>query len=67
VENKDFAELMVELNKLEIVDLGKNQAYFNDLRQIFYPEMQAAFLKAKTPKQALDDFVKGAEKLAAKK
>lgn len=67
VENKDFAALMTELNKLEIVDLGKNQPYFNDLRQKFYPELQAAFLKAKTPQQALDDFVKIANELAAKK
>ncbi|TDG00786.1 ABC transporter substrate-binding protein [Paenibacillus piri] len=67
VQNKDFAELFTQLNKLEIVDLGKNQAYFATLRQKFYPEMQAAFLKAKTPKQALDDFVKNANQLAAKK
>ncbi|MDF2958916.1 MAG: extracellular solute-binding protein [Paenibacillus sp.] len=67
VQNKDFAELFTQLNKLEIVDLGKNQAYFATLRQKFYPEMQAAFLKAKSPKQALDDFVKNANQLAAKK
>lgn len=65
--NKDAAAMFELLNKAEIVDLGKNKAYFSTLRQKFYPEMQAAFLKAKSPKQALDDFVKNANELAAKK
>jgi ABC-type glycerol-3-phosphate transport system substrate-binding protein len=67
IQNKDASQLFEQLNKLEIVDLGKNRAYFSTLRQKFYPEMQAAFLKAKSPKQALDDFVKNANELAAKK
>jgi ABC-type glycerol-3-phosphate transport system substrate-binding protein len=67
IQNKDAAQVFEQLNKLEIVDLGKNKAYFSTLRQKFYPEMQAAFLKAKSPKQALDDFVKNANELAAKK
>ncbi|SDD07200.1 extracellular solute-binding protein [Paenibacillus sp. UNCCL117] len=67
ITNKDAAQVFELLNRLEIVDLGKNKAYFSTLRQKFYPEMQAAFLKTKTPKQALDDFVKNANELAAKK
>ncbi|WP_248927821.1 ABC transporter substrate-binding protein [Paenibacillus hamazuiensis] len=67
IKNKDASEVFELLNKTEIVDLGKNRAYFSTLRQKFYPEMQAAFLKAKSPKQALDDFVKNANELAAKK
>ncbi|MFD0678605.1 MULTISPECIES: ABC transporter substrate-binding protein [unclassified Paenibacillus] len=67
INNKDASEVFELLNKLEIVDLGKNKAYFSSLRKAFYPEMQAAFLKAKSPKQALDDFVKNANELAAKK
>ncbi|MCR8635926.1 ABC transporter substrate-binding protein [Paenibacillus radicis (ex Xue et al. 2023)] len=67
INNKDASEVFELLNKLEIVDLGKNKAYFSSLRKAFYPEMQAAFLKAKSPKQALDDFVKNANELAARK
>lgn len=67
IQNKDAAAVFELLNKLDIADLGKNKAYFSSLRKAFYPEMQAAFLKAKSPKQALDDFVKNADALAAKK
>ncbi|UUZ83854.1 sugar ABC transporter substrate-binding protein [Paenibacillus sp. P26] len=67
IQNKDASQLFELLNKLDIIDLGKNKPYFATLRQKFYPEMQAAFLKSKSPKQALDDFVKNANELAAKK
>lgn len=64
IDNPDFAALKPELNKLEIIDLGRHVAWYSKLRQAFYPELQAAFLKTKTPQQALDDFVKQANELA---
>ncbi len=66
IEN-DFGELIHKIEKLDKVDLGKSVPYYAQLREKFYPELQAAFLKAKTPQQALDDFVKAANELAAKK
>ncbi|OMF06997.1 sugar ABC transporter substrate-binding protein [Paenibacillus sp. FSL H7-0331] len=65
--NKDYAELITEMNKLETLDLGRGVTWYSKLRQSFYPEMQAAFLKAKTPQQALNDFVNSANNLASKK
>lgn len=67
IQNKDASALLQLLNNLEIVDLRKNLPYYSALRQKFYPQMQAAFLKSKSPKQALDDFVKDADAMAAQK
>lgn len=34
---------------------GETNPYYANLREVFYPELQAAFLKIKTPQEALDD------------
>ncbi len=58
VDNDDYNTIIEKLNQLEIQDVGKDLDNYATIRQKFYPEMQAAFLQAKTPKQALDDLVK---------
>ncbi|MDF2963030.1 MAG: extracellular solute-binding protein [Paenibacillus sp.] len=66
ITNKDYSELLKEINKLEVVDLGKSQPFYGQVRQKFYPAMQSAWLKSKDPRSILDGFVKEANELAVK-
>lgn len=56
-----FQFTMDLLGKVGMADLGVNSPYYLDVRLARYPELQAAFMGQKTPKQALDDFAKAVE------
>jgi multiple sugar transport system substrate-binding protein len=47
-------------------DYGMDMKGIDELRSVFYPEMQAAFTKKKTPKQALDDFAAKVDEIIKK-
>ncbi|NJD03835.1 MAG: extracellular solute-binding protein [Ruminiclostridium sp.] len=49
-----------------MVDPGFGKLGYAEVRAAFYPELQAVFIKTKTPQQALDDFVKIATEKVAK-
>lgn len=44
-------------------DVGAKLSVYQETRNAFYPEMQAAFTKKKTPKQALDDWTQKVNKM----
>lgn len=46
-------------------DIGVAVPGYAEIRAAYFPEVQAALTKAKTPKQALDDFVKKANEIIA--
>ena len=44
-------------------DYGIRNSKYNKVRPVFFPEIQAALLGAKTPEQALNDFAKAANEI----
>lgn len=44
-------------NEANIINFTNNMAGYAEFRNIFYPEIQAVLIDAKTPQQALDDLV----------
>lgn len=48
-------QLMAELG---VADQGINSPFYVEVRDLRYPEFQAAFMGKKTPQEALDDFAK---------
>ena len=46
-------------------DIGTAVPGYSEIRAAYFPEVQAALTKAKTPKQALDDFAKKANEIIA--
>ena len=58
--------MMGKLAEYPVLDIGKSLEKYADTRQLFYPEMQAAFLGLKTPQEALDSFVSKANELIQK-
>lgn len=63
IEDPEISTIMSKLGEYPVLDIGKRLEKYPDTRQMFYPELQAAFLKVKTPKQALDSFVRKANEL----
>ena len=67
--NRDItliAALQRIIVKNGVGDLGFISPFYQEVRSLFYPEMQAAYARIKTPKQALDDFANGILDLWAK-
>jgi len=60
-ETLKVAQKTIENNG--IADLGIASPYYLEVRNLQFPELQAAFLGKKSPQQALDDFAKAVEKL----
>lgn len=50
-----------------IGDLGLTSLHYREARNLFFPEIQAAFSGIKTPRQALDDFAEGVQKVWEKR
>lgn len=48
-----------------LVDFGATNPKFQDLRNVYTPELQAMFTGEKTPEEALNDFVKNADEVLA--
>lgn len=46
-----------------IADSGITSPYYLEVRNLLYPELQAAFMGEKTPKEALDDFAEAVSAL----
>lgn len=45
-------------NSQYIINFSNNTAGYAELRNAFFPELQAVFMESKTPKEALDSFAK---------
>ncbi len=48
-----------------IAAYGQEKAYWSELRSVFFPEIQAAYIGTKTAQQALDDYCKNANEIVA--
>lgn len=66
IEDPEISTMMGKLAEYPVLDIGKSLEKYADTRQLFYPEMQAAFLGLKTPQEALDSFVSKANELIQK-
>lgn len=57
-ENDDLPFLAAyNANADNIVSFSNNTAAYSELRSVFFPEIQAALIKEKSPQEALDSFV----------
>lgn len=63
VESEIMNILKRIIEKNGVGDLGLTSPYYLEVRNLQYPELQAAFAKMKTPKRALDDFADAVRKL----
>lgn len=53
-----MSKVITETAKISGIDLSYDVDGYTQTRAVFFPEMQAIFIGAKTPQQAMDDFVK---------
>lgn len=53
-----MSKAISETEKISRIDLSYDVDGYTQTRAVFFPEMQAIFIGAKTPQQAMDDFVK---------
>ena len=60
LDNEDFNAIMKELSTLPAANLGKKSEGYNEVRVMWFPELQAALSGKKTPKQAIEDYAKKA-------
>lgn len=63
IEDPEISAMMNKLAEYPVLDIGKSLEKYSDTRQLFYPELQAAFLGKKTAKEALDSYVSKANQL----
>ncbi|MBP1990679.1 ABC transporter substrate-binding protein [Paenibacillus eucommiae] len=58
-----FSKVVTNSEQISGVDLSYDIDGYSQTRAVFFPEMQAVFIGTKTPQQAMDDFVKKANKI----
>lgn len=63
IDDPEISEMMAKLAEYPVLDIGKSIPKYPDTRQLFYPELQAAFLGLKTPEEAMNSFVTKANEL----
>jgi len=62
---KDLSEVMEIIKTLPPANLGKSSPAYGEVRQQWYPALQAAFLGTLTPEQAIEEYTKKANEILA--
>lgn len=63
VTNTDLTAIMAEVGSLSGGNLGKSNPKYNEVRAMWFPTLQAAFLDSMTPEEAIKDYTKKANDL----
>jgi len=65
--NSDREIMNKLLNKTPLANIGTVSPYYADVRQLWFPSLQAALSDTKMPGQAIDDFTQKANALIQEK